>query len=118
MATCHRETQRLMLSHKVSSIGEAPPETYEARAVIVACKTASKSNLVPGCFVTWWRCRSHISGHAALGIWWRHAPASSRISASSVFPDYLAPVIRNAGDEHETVLMRWGMPPLRVELPS
>jgi len=28
-----------------------------------------------------------------------------------VFPDYLAPVIRNAGDEREMVLMRWGMPP-------
>jgi hypothetical protein len=116
MATCDRETQRLMLSDKVSSMGEAPPETYEARAVIVRGKP-HRSNLVPGCFVTWWRCRSHISGHAALGIRW-HAPASSRISASSVFPDYLAPVIRNAGDEHETVLMRWDVPPLRVELPS
>jgi putative SOS response-associated peptidase YedK len=28
-----------------------------------------------------------------------------------VFPDYLAPVIRNAGDERKMVLMRWGMPP-------
>ena len=28
-----------------------------------------------------------------------------------VFPDYPAPVIRNAGDEREMVLMRWGMPP-------
>jgi hypothetical protein len=27
-----------------------------------------------------------------------------------VFPDYPAPVIRNAGDEREMVLMRWGMP--------
>src|SRR5215471_21048122 len=28
-----------------------------------------------------------------------------------VFPDYPAPVIRNAGNEREMVLMRWGMPP-------
>lgn len=28
-----------------------------------------------------------------------------------VFPDYPAPVIRNAGTERELVLMRWGMPP-------
>jgi putative SOS response-associated peptidase YedK len=28
-----------------------------------------------------------------------------------VFPDYPAPVIRNAGSERELVLMRWGMPP-------
>jgi putative SOS response-associated peptidase YedK len=29
---------------------------------------------------------------------------------SGVFPDYPAPVVRNAGDEREMVLMRWGMP--------
>src|SRR5467141_3407924 len=28
-----------------------------------------------------------------------------------VFPDYPAPVVRNAGGERELVLMRWGMPP-------
>jgi hypothetical protein len=28
-----------------------------------------------------------------------------------VFPDYPAPVIRNAGDAEELVLMRWGTPP-------
>lgn len=28
-----------------------------------------------------------------------------------VFPDYPAPVIRNAGDAEEMVLMRWGTPP-------
>src|SRR5437899_4943377 len=28
-----------------------------------------------------------------------------------VFPDYPAPVVRNAGAERELVLMRWGMPP-------
>jgi putative SOS response-associated peptidase YedK len=28
-----------------------------------------------------------------------------------VFPDYPAPVVRNAGGEREMVLMRWGMPP-------
>jgi putative SOS response-associated peptidase YedK len=27
------------------------------------------------------------------------------------FPDYPAPVIRNAGSEREMTLMRWGMPP-------
>jgi putative SOS response-associated peptidase YedK len=27
-----------------------------------------------------------------------------------VFPDYPAPVIRNAGDERELIMMRWGMP--------
>src|SRR6201990_2315923 len=30
---------------------------------------------------------------------------------TGVFPDYPAPVIRNAGDEREMILMRWGMPP-------
>src|ERR1700688_3422891 len=29
----------------------------------------------------------------------------------SVFPDYPAPVIRNAGAERELTMMRWGMPP-------
>jgi putative SOS response-associated peptidase YedK len=28
-----------------------------------------------------------------------------------VFPDYPAPVVRNAGEAEEMVLMRWGMPP-------
>jgi putative SOS response-associated peptidase YedK len=28
-----------------------------------------------------------------------------------VFPDYPAPVIRNAGSETEMITMRWGMPP-------
>ena len=28
-----------------------------------------------------------------------------------VFPDYPAPVVRNAGAEREMVMMRWGMPP-------
>ena len=28
-----------------------------------------------------------------------------------VFPDYSAPVVRNAGAERELVMMRWGMPP-------
>jgi putative SOS response-associated peptidase YedK len=28
-----------------------------------------------------------------------------------VFPDYPAPVIRNAGTERELMMMRWGMPP-------
>src|SRR5271154_2327197 len=28
-----------------------------------------------------------------------------------VFPDYPAPVIRNAGAEREMRMMRWGMPP-------
>jgi len=28
-----------------------------------------------------------------------------------VFPDYPAPVVRNAGDDREMVTMRWGMPP-------
>src|SRR4051812_33668987 len=28
-----------------------------------------------------------------------------------VFPDYSAPVVRNAGNERELTLMRWGMPP-------
>jgi hypothetical protein len=30
-----------------------------------------------------------------------------------VFPDYPAPVVRNAGSVREMVLMRWGMPPPR-----
>jgi putative SOS response-associated peptidase YedK len=28
-----------------------------------------------------------------------------------VFPDYPAPIVRNAGAEREMVMMRWGMPP-------
>jgi putative SOS response-associated peptidase YedK len=28
-----------------------------------------------------------------------------------VFPNYPAPVVRNAGAERELVMMRWGMPP-------
>jgi putative SOS response-associated peptidase YedK len=28
-----------------------------------------------------------------------------------VFPDYPAPVVRNAGADRELTLMRWGMPP-------
>jgi putative SOS response-associated peptidase YedK len=28
-----------------------------------------------------------------------------------VFPDYPAPVVRNADDERELIMMRWGMPP-------
>jgi putative SOS response-associated peptidase YedK len=28
-----------------------------------------------------------------------------------VFPDYPAPVVRNAGIEGELTMMRWGMPP-------
>jgi|SRR5882672_6406239 len=28
-----------------------------------------------------------------------------------VFPDYPAPVVRNAGAERELTMMRWGMPP-------
>jgi putative SOS response-associated peptidase YedK len=28
-----------------------------------------------------------------------------------VFPDYPAPVVRNAGAERELTTMRWGMPP-------
>jgi hypothetical protein len=31
-----------------------------------------------------------------------------------IFPDYPAPVIRNAGDDREMVPMRWGMPPPRT----
>ena len=30
-----------------------------------------------------------------------------------VFPDYPAPVVRNADDGRELVMMRWGMPPPR-----
>jgi putative SOS response-associated peptidase YedK len=28
-----------------------------------------------------------------------------------VFPDYPAPIVRNAGAERELTMMRWGMPP-------
>jgi putative SOS response-associated peptidase YedK len=36
-----------------------------------------------------------------------------------VFPDYPAPVIRNAGAERELTMMRWGMqPPLRSSEPD
>jgi putative SOS response-associated peptidase YedK len=32
-------------------------------------------------------------------------------SMPGVFPDYPAPVVRNAGAERELLMMRWGMPP-------
>jgi putative SOS response-associated peptidase YedK len=32
-----------------------------------------------------------------------------------VFPDYLAPVIRNDQGEREMVMMRWGMPPPKAD---
>jgi putative SOS response-associated peptidase YedK len=32
-------------------------------------------------------------------------------SMPGVFPDYPAPVVRNAGTERELAVMRWGMPP-------
>jgi putative SOS response-associated peptidase YedK len=32
-------------------------------------------------------------------------------SMPGVFPDYPAPVVRNASDDRELVMMRWGMPP-------
>src|SRR5258708_22541829 len=36
-----------------------------------------------------------------------------------VFPDYPAPVVRNAGSDRELIMMRWGMPsPPRVGGPS
>jgi putative SOS response-associated peptidase YedK len=37
-----------------------------------------------------------------------------------VFPDYPAPVVRNAAGERELTMMRWGMPPRRAPevLPS
>jgi putative SOS response-associated peptidase YedK len=35
-----------------------------------------------------------------------------------VFPDYPAPVIRNAGEAEEMVLMRWGMPPPKDRRPT
>jgi putative SOS response-associated peptidase YedK len=31
-------------------------------------------------------------------------------SMPGVFPDYPAPVVRNAGAERELIMMRWGMP--------
>jgi putative SOS response-associated peptidase YedK len=30
---------------------------------------------------------------------------------TGVFPDYLAPVVRNADGYREMIMMRWGMPP-------
>jgi putative SOS response-associated peptidase YedK len=32
-----------------------------------------------------------------------------------VFPDYPAPVVRNAGAERELTMMRWGMPPQALQ---
>lgn len=32
-------------------------------------------------------------------------------SLPGVFTDYPAPVVRNAGEERELIMMRWGMPP-------
>ena len=31
-----------------------------------------------------------------------------------VFPDYPAPVVRNAGADRKLIMMRWGMPPPRT----
>ena len=33
-----------------------------------------------------------------------------------LFPDYPAPVVRNAGTERELLIMRWGLPPLLLPL--
>ena len=35
-----------------------------------------------------------------------------------VFPDYPAPVVRNAGAERELTMMRWGLPPAEVRRPA
>jgi putative SOS response-associated peptidase YedK len=35
-----------------------------------------------------------------------------------VFPDYPAPVVRNAGAERELTMMRWGMPPPHRKQPA
>jgi putative SOS response-associated peptidase YedK len=32
-------------------------------------------------------------------------------SMPGIFPDYPAPVVRNAGADRELIMMRWGMPP-------
>jgi putative SOS response-associated peptidase YedK len=34
-----------------------------------------------------------------------------RVMMPGVFPDYPAPVVRNAAGERELIMMRWGMPP-------
>jgi hypothetical protein len=36
---------------------------------------------------------------------------TSSAKRSAGFPDYPAPVERNAGTERELMMMRWGMPP-------
>jgi putative SOS response-associated peptidase YedK len=55
---------------------------------------------------------SVIGVNAWQGIEGRMTPASAVLpSLPGVFPDYPAPVVRNAGADRELTMMRWGMPP-------
>jgi putative SOS response-associated peptidase YedK len=40
-----------------------------------------------------------------------HEPGRDHRNVPGVFPDYPAPVIRNAGSDRELMMLRWGMPP-------
>jgi putative SOS response-associated peptidase YedK len=40
-----------------------------------------------------------------------HDNAGNLPPMPGVFPDYPAPVVRNADGERELIMMRWGMPP-------
>jgi putative SOS response-associated peptidase YedK len=56
---------------------------------------------------------SITTNQAAIAALFRHMSryVGNLPPMPGVFPDYPAPVIRNAGDAEEMVLMRWGMPP-------
>jgi hypothetical protein len=41
-------------------------------------------------------------------------PLRRQLAANAGFPDYPAPVVRNAGAEGEIVMMRWGTPTPRA----
>jgi putative SOS response-associated peptidase YedK len=58
----------------------------------------------------WKRCGRHpIYNRALFRVVNRYV--GNLAPMPGVFPDYPAPVVRNAGTERELVLMRWGMPP-------
>jgi len=42
---------------------------------------------------------------------WLQMSSANGAASTGVFPDYPAPVVRNAGTKRELVMMRWGMPP-------
>jgi hypothetical protein len=54
---------------------------------------------------------SITTNQAAIIALFRNRYVGNLPPMPGVFPDYPAPVVRNAGAERELTMMRWGMPP-------